>query len=93
MNKNFVKYFIDLGLLISFLAVTITGIIKFRSFLSLFGISIDYASIPIRILSKIHDWSGLAMAILVLIHLILNWNWIVSVTRTIFIGKKADKNL
>ena len=84
MNKNSVKYVIDLGLLLSFLAVTITGIIKFGSFLSLFGISLDYSSMPIGTMSRIHDWSGIIMAVLVLIHLISNWDWIMATTKGYF---------
>jgi len=84
MNKNSIKYIIDTGLLLSFLGVTITGIIKFRSFLSLFGITIDYSAMPIRQLSNLHDWSGLVMALLVLIHLITNWDWIVATTKSYF---------
>jgi|APSaa5957512622_1039677.scaffolds.fasta_scaffold333079_2 hypothetical protein len=84
VQKNTLKYIIDIGLLISFLLVTITGIIKFKSFLSLFGISINYQEIPIRILSQMHDWAGLAMAIIVLIHLIENWEWITVTTKQIF---------
>ena len=82
--KLFAKYVVDIGLLISFLLVTITGILKFRSFLDFFGITIDYATIPIKVFSKIHDWSGLAMAVLVLIHLILNWDWIICTTKHYF---------
>jgi len=90
MNKNLAKYLIDLGLLISFLGVTITGIIKFKSFLLLLGIQIDYALIPMEVISQIHDWAGLAMAILVLVHLILNWDWIVAVTKDIFLKEKIN---
>ena len=85
--KLVTKYIVDIGLLISFLLVTVTGIIKFKSFLAIFGVAINYSEIPIRVLSRIHDWAGIAMALLVLIHLILNWDWIVCTTRNLF-GKK-----
>lgn len=84
MNRTFVKYFVDLGLLLSFLGVTFTGIVKFRSFLSLIGINLDYDSMNMGLYRTIHDWSGLAMAVLVLFHLIVNWGWIVGVTKEIF---------
>ena len=83
MNKAKLNYFVDLLLAISFLLVATTGILKFPGW---FG----YFQLPWRILNKIHDWSGIAMVALVLIHLILHWRWIVSMTRTIFRGKKND---
>ena len=90
MNKNTWKYLVDIGLLISGLLVIITGIVKFKSFLALFGASINYAEFPIRIFSKLHDWSGIAMAVLVIVHLIMNWDWIIATTKNIF---KKQENL
>ena len=83
MNKAKLNYFVDLLLAIAFLLVSVTGILKFPGW---FG----HLHLPWRILSKIHDWSGILMALLVLIHLILHWKWIVSMTKMIFRGKKND---
>jgi hypothetical protein len=77
-------YVVDVGLLVSFLGATITGIVKFRSFLSLLGIHPNYEALPMGLFRTIHDWSGLVMAILVLTHLILNWGWIVETTKEYF---------
>jgi hypothetical protein len=41
---------------------------------------------PIRDLTLLHDWSGVAMGVMVMIHLALNYRWIVGMTETI-IGK------
>jgi hypothetical protein len=84
MNKNNLKYFIDVGLLISALIVIITGIIKFRSFLGLIGINLNYDLMNMGLYRILHDWSGLAMTVLVIIHLILNWDWIIATTKCIF---------
>ena len=82
MNKAIVKYWVDVGLAISFLIVTLTGIFKFPGIREhLAGL---YAIIPRGPMSLIHDWSGIVMAVLVLIHLILNWGWIKSMTKHIF---------
>jgi hypothetical protein len=81
MNKAKLNYFVDMLLAVAFVLVAITGILKFPGW---FG----YLQLPWRTLSKIHDWSGIAMAVLVLIHLILHWNWIVSMTKSIFKGKE-----
>lgn len=79
MNKAKLNYIIDILIGISFLIVLITGIIKFPT-LSLISKK--------SYISFIHDWSGVIMAVLVFIHLILHWNWIVVVTKNIF---KRDK--
>ena len=72
MNKAVVKYFVDVGLLISFLIGGITGFMKIPGF----GIKNRFITL--------HDWSGIALVVLVLIHLILNFNWIVSMTKSFF---------
>ena len=76
MNKAKLNYFIDLGLFISFLLVFVTGIIKFPPF----GLKDFY----FQNINKIHDLSGIAMGVLVLIHLILHWSWITSMTKSFF---------
>ena len=81
MNKAKLNYFIDLLLAVAFILVAITGILKFPGW---FG----YLQLPWRTLSKIHDWSGITMAVLVLVHLVLHWNWIVSMTKSFFRKRK-----
>ena len=84
MKKNTWKYIIDIFLLLSTLLVIITGIVKFRSFLAIFGITPDYASMNMGAFRVIHDWSGIAMTVFVIIHIILSWDWIVGTTKCIF---------
>lgn len=83
VNKAKLNHFVDLLLAIAFLLVAITGILKFPGW---FG----HLRLPWFTLNKIHDWSGIAMAFLVLVHLTLHWRWIVSMTKIIFVGKKND---
>jgi hypothetical protein len=87
MDRNKLKLLVDIGMAISFLLVTLTGIFKFPGlsikFLWLFNI-IDF-----RLMSRIHDWSGIVMALFVLIHLILNWTWIKSMMLCIFTKKET----
>ena len=79
-NKKTLNYFIDMGMLISFFLVFITGLIKFPSIITsnefLLNISTE--------LLIIHDWSGLILQFLGFSHIILHWKWIVSTTRKIF---------
>ena len=81
MNKLKLNYWIDVGLLISFLIVAITGIIKFPGW----GL---YRIIGFSGISKWHDLAGIALTTLVLIHLVLHWKWIVNTTKCIF--KKSN---
>lgn len=91
MEKNKIKYCIDVGLLISFLIVTVTGIVKFGKLLGAVGINLTYSELPMKTISAWHDWSGVALVFLVLVHLILNFDWIIATTKSFFM-KKGDKN-
>ncbi len=85
MEKVWINYFIDIGLLISGLIVMITGILKLPelNFLQL------YKLINFPMMSFVHDWSGVLFTFLVIIHLILHWNWLVCMTKKII--QKKDK--
>lgn len=41
---------------------------------------------------EIHDWNALALVVLVLVHLVLHWRWILVATRKI-VGKSPDTEL
>jgi hypothetical protein len=86
MNKTKLNYAIDIGLAIALLGSVITGLVKFPGLLRSFGI--NYTNLPLGNISKIHDWSGIALAALVLLHLILHWNQIVYFTKEFFRGEK-----
>ncbi|MAG77759.1 hypothetical protein CL616_00140 [archaeon] len=77
-----VNYFIDVLLAISALLVISTGLIKFPGLIPTLGLS--YSNLPMGTLSRIHDWAGIALTILVIIHLVLHWNWIKATTKQIF---------
>jgi hypothetical protein len=80
MDKNKLNYLIDLGLVISFILVFITGVIKFPELIRYLGLR--HRDIPMYEITLIHDWSGIFMGILVFIHLLLHWKWIVVTTRS-----------
>jgi len=85
MQRATLNYLVNLGLFISFLSVSITGIMKYPGFVQNLGIS--YKSIPFNVITPLHDMSGVVMTILVLVHLVLHWHWIVNMTRH-FLKKK-----
>jgi len=70
MNKPLLNYFIDLGMAVSFVLVAVTGILKLPA---LNGRTRDFM--------LLHDWSGIVLAVFVLLHLILHWNWIKCMTK------------
>jgi hypothetical protein len=79
IKKSTLKYFIDLGLLITFTTTFITGIIKFTPLTNIFGI--NPRTLPMGDISFIHDWGAMTMGILILSHLILNWTWLTNMTK------------
>lgn len=86
LKRNIVLYLIDIFLLILICISFITGLIKFPGLLR--SIGFDYLIIPFNTISIIHDWSGLFMGILIFIHLILHWKWIVQMTKKILLRSK-----
>jgi len=91
MNKAKINYFIDIGLGLSFIICFITGIIKWPGLIRLIGVN-AYRNLNIRFLSTLHDFSGLIMGILVIIHIVLHWKWIVSMTKSMLNTKTQEKN-
>jgi len=90
-NKNTLKYFTDIGMLISFLLVFITGVIKFPTL----EVDREILSIYSILFVTIHDWGGIVLVFLALLHIILNWNWIVATTKKMFgrANLKKTRNL
>jgi hypothetical protein len=81
MNRDKLRYLVDLCLAVSFSLCFFTGLAKFPGFLRAIGILGIIP--PIRNISLIHDWSGVAMGGMVMIHLALNYRWIVGMTAVI----------
>ncbi|MBN2457696.1 DUF4405 domain-containing protein [Candidatus Woesearchaeota archaeon] len=86
MDKTKLNYAIDAGLAISFTASLITGLVKWPGLSAALGIR--HRIVQDSIATPIHDISGMVMAALVLVHLVLHWRWICSVTKRIFMGEK-----
>lgn len=86
MNKARINYWIDVGLIITFILSALTGLVKWPGLFRLTGIR--HSALPMREISLVHDWSGLVMILLVLAHLLLHLNWIIIMTKTLFNNKK-----
>jgi len=68
-HKNNIIYIINLLLIISYILVFLTGILKFPGFLSFIGMSQLY--IQLNLISFIHDYSGFFVVILTIMHISL----------------------
>jgi hypothetical protein len=82
MNKAHLNYIIDIIMLIVGSIVAITGILKLPVLQSV------YRTLPTKMLTQLHDISGVVIVILVIIHLILHWKWIVFMTKSVFKKKE-----
>ncbi len=84
MNMQVVKWLVDLAMGIAFLFSAVTGTIKFLILMRVAGFS--EIILPVALMSEVHDRAGIALSILVLVHLVLNRAWILSMTRKILAG-------
>jgi hypothetical protein len=87
MNIQVVRWGNDVAMGVSFLVCFITGMFKFTFFMRLFDLT--SLVLPIALMSKIHDWSGLALGLFIAVHLVLNRTWIITMTRKILAGEKT----
>lgn len=69
-NKTTLNYIIDLVMVPFFLAMAITGILKFPGLLSFLGISARRVRLPMELFTFIHDWTGVVFLLLVFVHII-----------------------
>lgn len=78
------RYILNILLLVSFIIILFTGIMKqpflFRYFTGL--------ALPMGQISTVHDWAGIILVALGVIHIIINRGWWASATRGVFGGKK-----
>lgn len=86
MDKIKINYFVDALMLIAGLLCGLTGILKLDLLLSLKL----YQFINYKSLSFVHDWSGVALVLLIILHLILHLNWIKCMTKSIFFNKEKE---
>lgn len=82
MNMQIVRYGVDCLMGIIFLICFITGFFKYTLLMRVLGLT-DVV-MPLALMSDIHDRSGIALGILVAVHLFLNRKWLGSMTRKVF---------
>lgn len=85
MERSKINYIVDMLMVLSFFVVAVTGLVLFL-FLNGRGGGRFFGSIRHTYVS-IHNWSGMIFIILVIVHLILHWDWIVCMTKNVFAKK------
>jgi len=70
---------VDVLLFVFSIIVVISGVIKFPGLLTL--LNIDPFSLPQAEITFLHDWIGIALTVLTLVHIILNWKWIQAMSK------------
>ena len=88
-TKARINYWVDVGLVIAFIVSMVTGIIKWPGLFRAIGLS--HKALPMYEISTAHDISGLAMVVLVLLHIILHFKWMINMTKNIFKRKTMQK--
>lgn len=84
LNMQVIKWCVDLAMGMAFLFTTVTGIFKFTFLMRVSGLT--NIALPMALMSDIHDRAGIALTLLVAVHLFLNRTWILSMTRKILTG-------
>jgi len=85
MRRNVLLYIVDVFLFIFSLIVVVSGVIKFPGLLTL--LKIDPFYIPQSEITFLHDWIGIALTALTIVHIFLNWKWILAMSKKL-ISKK-----
>jgi Domain of unknown function (DUF4405) len=89
MDSKMLKWSVDLALGIMFAICFVTGLLKFPLLLQVTGL---YRLIlPSALISDLHDWSGILLGLLVLVHLSLNRTWILGMTRKVLGGSRQKE--
>ncbi|NYT06539.1 MAG: DUF4405 domain-containing protein [Methanomicrobiales archaeon] len=70
MQRNTLRFGIDSGMIVTFLLVFITGMLKMPEFLALSGFS--GMVVPMSRITLIHDRSGVVFGVFVILHFALN---------------------
>ena len=90
MEKARLNYRIDFLLLISFIIITVSGFVLKFAFVSGepgVGRKILFLGTTKIMWLPWHSIAGIVMTVLVLVHLVLHFNWIKAMTKTLFKSK------
>jgi cytochrome b subunit of formate dehydrogenase len=89
MDKKVLKWSVDLAMGITFVICFVTGLLKWTLLLRLTGLT--RVILPSALISDLHDWSGILLGLLVLVHLYLNRVWIIGMTKRVLAGTRQSE--
>jgi hypothetical protein len=81
MKKRTITHLTSFVLLIVTVICIITGILKWPGLINAMGLT--YRDLPMNTITWIHDWSGILMAVIMILHLVLYKNGTKSMIKTI----------
>jgi len=87
MNKIKINYLVDVVAFISFFVTAITGILIFVFLPPAEGKGVVHSTLfgyGRHDWGAIHDWAGMIMTLAAIIHIVLHWGWITSMTKSLF---------
>ena len=84
MDRQVLKWGVDLLMGIAFLASFVTGLLKFVLLMRALGLT--FVVLPLAIITDIHEWSGVVLGCCVAVHLFLNRGWIIAMTKRVLAG-------
>jgi len=86
MNRAKLDYLVDVFMAISFMVTAVAGLVLFlflRGGIQRGG-QLEFLGIMKYTWSTVHEWAGIIMLILIMIHLLLHLHWITGMTRKVF---------
>ena len=88
MNRIILKWSLDLAMAFALVITFVTGLLKFPLLLRVTGL--NSFILPSALISDLHEVSGIILGLLVFVHLFLNRNRIISMTKQVIGDRPAD---
>ena len=89
MDRNFIRWSLDVIMAVAFTLSFVTGMLKFTLLLRMTGLG--RIILPSAGISDLHDWSSVLLGVLVFVHLYLNRVEIMAMTKKVIAGKMPGK--
>jgi hypothetical protein len=87
MEKTLKNYVIDMAILVSGAICGITGIVKWPGLTSSLGLT--YQSLPLDLITSLHDWSGLLICIFASLHVVMHLKLLIAMTKKLLSKRSA----
>ena len=85
MVRPEIRYLVDIFMLIIFIVCAVTGFILWSFFPSFSGtgLFVRFLGADKRFWITIHDYSSAILVVVIVIHFVINFNWIIQITKKI----------